>query len=103
MLSQYYDWQLIRELPMAELGGLLSYCVEKEAQKVKFPLWLFKIAVSKLTGEEPIGYEEMFNTENKPQTKPQTKKQTKKQSGEEILAEFKDIIEADALKRGLQL
>lgn len=80
---------------MAELGGLLSYCAEKEAQKVKFPLWLFKIAVSKLTGEEPIGYEEMFETENKPQTK--------KKSGEEILAEFKDIVEADALKRGLQL
>jgi len=80
---------------MAELGGLLSYCVEKEAQKVKFPLWLFKIAVSKLTGEEPIGYEEMFETENKPQVK--------KKSGEEILAEFKDIVEADTLKRGLQL
>lgn len=92
MLSQYYDWQLIRELPLAELGGLLSYCKEKEVQKIKLPIWFAQIAISKLTGEEPIGYEEMFNADTKPQDK--------KKSADEILAEFKDIVDEDIRKRG---
>ena len=92
MLSTYYDWQLIRELPLAELGGLLGYCKEKEAQKIKLPLWFAQIAISKLKGEEPISYTDMFETGNKPQVK--------KKSGEEILAEFEGIIEEDMRKRG---
>ena len=95
MLSQYYDWQLIRELPLAELGGLLSYCKEKELQKIKLPIWFAQIAISKLTGEEPVTYEEMFNTVKKTQVK--------KKSGEDILAEFEGIIEEDMRKRGHQL
>ena len=80
---------------MAELGGLLVYCKEKEEQKIKLPIWFAQIVISKLTGEEPIRYADMFSAK-------QTS-QVKEQSAEEILAEFKAIVDEDIRKRGPKL
>lgn len=80
MLHRYYDWQLIRELPLRDLGELLFFAKGEERERQLFPLRILEGIAQELTGE--TGY-----------SVPQTTK-TKNKKGEDILAEFLPIVEA---------
>ncbi len=92
MLSKHYDWQLIKEMPLADLDGLLFYAQKQETQKALTPLWLVHFAIAKLTRTEYISPEEFFG-------EAQRTKITTQRSSEEIINEFAPIIAADR-KRG---
>lgn len=88
--------QLVGELPLTALGGLLSYAEEQEAETSTRPLWIAHYMLSKIKGEENMPYDkfldivlgrEKIDTNNK------------KSTPEEIDARFTSIIEADRIRR----
>lgn len=87
--------QLIGDLPLSALGGLLSYAEEQELK----PLWIANFAVCKLTKKECISYEDFINGVfgNK-----EAQPQKEKASAEEIDAELSRIadIERERTKKG---
>ena len=104
LLHKYYDWQLIESLPLAALGGLLSFATEEEKRLEKaeqekrlFPLWLANYALAKLQGSEAMDYETFINQTFSEVPPPAPKKE---KSADDITAEFAPIIEADRRKGG---
>lgn len=93
-MTRYYDWQVVRELPLGELGGLLSYAGEKEIEKEIYPLWLVHFLISQLSGGKPTPYEELLSSVKF------TVDATQKRSADEIIKDFAPIIEAYRQKGG---
>ena len=92
LLHKYYDWQLIENLPLSALDGLLSFAQKKEIESRTFPLWLANFAVCKMKGTESISFDNFLAAiEQSVDGKPEKESG---RSGEEILAEFTHIIEA---------
>jgi len=87
--------QLIGDLPLSALGGLLSYAEEQELK----PLWIANFAICRLTKKECISYEDFINGVFGNE-KSQIKKE--KASAEEIDAELSKIadIDRERLKEG---
>ena len=48
--------QLVGDLPLTALGGLLSYAEEQEIK----PLWIANFAISKLAKKENISYDDFI-------------------------------------------
>lgn len=87
--------QLIGDLPLSALGGLLSYAEEQELK----PLWIANFAVCKLTKKECISYEDFINgVFGNEEAQPKKEKA----SAEEIDAELSRIadIERERTKKG---
>ncbi len=82
--------QLVGDLPLSSLGGLLSYAEEQELQ----PLWIANFFISKITNKEPVSYGDFMNAVFNDKT-PQTKK---KSSPADIEAEFDVIVNDDRAK-----
>lgn len=82
--------QLVGDLPLTALGGLLSYAEEQEIK----PLWIANFAISKLAKKENISYDDfirgVFGEEM-----PQKEKNT---SPSDIEAEFLGIAEIERKK-----
>jgi hypothetical protein len=94
-LSIHYEWQLIKELPLSELGELLIYAGKKELQQQIFPLWLVHFLVSKLTNQEAMPYDELLKSVEGPAGGKKDEK-----TDEEILQEYKRFVQADKEARG---
>ena len=88
--------QLVGELPLEALGGLLSYAEEQEAETSTRPLWIIHYALSKLSGKENMPYDEFLRLVLEPEEAEYNKK---KSTPEEIMAKFAPIIEADRKRR----
>ena len=94
-MSTHYEWQLIRELPLSELDGLLRYAGKKELQAQILPLWLVHFLVSRLTETEPMSYEELLGSvEGKDVDKNEAK------TDEEIINTFDRFVQADKEAKG---
>lgn len=88
--------QLVGELPLTALGGLLSYAEEQEIETSTRPLWLIHFALSKLRGEENMPYDEFLDIVlGRKEPEPEREKQ----KPEDIVARFAPIIEADKKRR----
>ena len=95
-------------MPLSELNKLISYARKKEEIKLKadlekrlFPLWLANYVAAKIKGEECIGYDKFIkstliepNTSIKEQNADKTE-----HTGDDILAEFMPLINADRERR----
>lgn len=83
--------QLIGDLPLSALGGLLSYAEEQELM----PLWIANFAISKLTQKENVSFEDfisrVFEHEKSAPKAP-------KSSPEDIEAEFMEIANRERKK-----
>ena len=77
MIHKYYDWQLIRELPLRDFGELLFFAQSEERERQLLPLRILEGIAQELTGDSVT----------------QTTK-SKNKKGEDILAEFLPIVEA---------
>lgn len=97
-------------MPLSELNKLISYARKKEEIKLKadlekrlFPLWLSNFIAAKIKGEDVIGYDEFIkSTLLEPDTSTtKINRNTDKQerTGEDILAEFMPLINADRERR----
>ncbi|MDR2531458.1 MAG: hypothetical protein LBC82_01265 [Oscillospiraceae bacterium] len=82
--------QVIGELPLSALGGLLSYAYEKELEKTTYPLWLAHYLFSQLSGTEHVGYAEMLG---KIKSVTDTAATPSNRTAEDILKDFAPIIE----------
>ena len=80
MIHKYYDWQLIRELPLRDLGELLFFAQSEERVRQLFPLRILEGIAQELTGETGDSVTQTTKSKNK--------------KGEDILAEFLPIVEA---------
>ena len=80
--------QLIGDLPLSALGGLLSYAEEQELK----PLWIANFAICRLTKKECISYEDFISSVFGDQESPPKKE---KASAEEIDAELSRIADID--------
>ena len=80
--------QLVGDLQLSALGGLLSYAEEQEIK----PLWIANFVISKITKKESISYDDfikgVFETENEPC-------KSKNTSPADIEAEFLGIAEIE--------
>lgn len=87
--------QLIGDLPLSALGGLLSYAEEQELK----PLWIANFAVCKLTKKECISYEDFISGVFGYQ---ETPTKNEKASAEKIDAELSRIadIDRERIKKG---
>lgn len=83
--------QLIGDLPLSELGGLLSYAEEQELM----PLWIANFAVSKLAQKENVSFEDFIA---KVFEREKTSTQAAKSSPEDIEAEFMEIANRERKK-----
>ena len=80
MIHKYYDWQLIRELPLRDLGELLFFAQNEERERQLLPLRILEGIARELTGETEDSAPQITRSKNK--------------KGEDILAEFLPIVEA---------
>ncbi len=53
--------QLIGELPLSELSGLTSYAEKREAEEATRNLYIAHFMLQKMSGAEPMGYEEYLS------------------------------------------
>lgn len=86
--------QLIGDLPLSALGGLLSYAEEQELM----PLWIANFTISKLTQKENISFENFLSRVFE---REKSASQASKSTPEDIEAEFMEIanIERKKLKK----
>lgn len=110
-MHKYYDWQLVRTLPLEALDGLLSYAEKEEKRREKdelskqlLPLWLVRFAPQIIKGEKPpIGFEEFVNmtaTDASTLKAAPQKEDEPLRTAAEIEAEFMPYIEADRRRGG---
>lgn len=91
LLSKYYDMQLIGDLPLSALGGLLSYAEEQEL----LPLWIANFAVSKVSNKSSISFEDFISEVfGRGKSTPQASKS----SPEDIEAELMEIANRERKK-----
>lgn len=83
--------QLIGDLPLSALGGLLSYAEEQELM----PLWIANFAISKLTQKENISFEDFISRVFE---RGKSAPQAPKSSPEDIEAEFMEIANRERKK-----
>lgn len=83
--------QLVGDLPLSALGGLLSYAEEQDIK----PLWIANFVISKISKKEPVSYGDfinaVFNNEETPKKK-------EKASPADIEAEFMGIADIERAK-----
>lgn len=96
-------------MPLSHLGELLGFAYKEEEYLIKrvqekelFPLWLVNYGISILNNTEIMSFEEFLNTardSGNAKADNAINKSKAKRTADEILNEFKPIIEADR-KRG---
>ena len=80
-------------MPLANLGELLLFAIKKETRKVTLPLWLAHYAVSKMTNQQVMPYEQFIGEVEQPEA-------DNGRSKEAILTDFEQIVQADREQRG---
>ena len=80
MIHKYYDWQLIRELPLRDFGELLFFAPNEERERQLCTLRILEGIAQELTGETGDALTQTTKSKNK--------------KGDDILAEFLPIVEA---------
>lgn len=99
MLHKYYDWQLVKKLPLILFDELLSAARAREDKdekekidKLLLTMWLARFAVDCITGaEEPITYSDFMDQVNQDDTKTKISSRT----ADEIMSEIIPIIDAE--------
>jgi len=86
--------QLVGELPLEALDGLLSYAEEQEAVNSTRGIWLAQYIAAKMCGIEPVSAEAFFG-----EVLGGKEQSGSVRSPEEIEAEFDSVIAADKAKR----
>lgn len=83
--------QLIGEMPLSALSGLLAYARERETEEAIRPLWMAHYTIAKLSGGEAMPYDELLRA-----VMPEGEEDTRtKPTADEIESRFKNVVEAD--------
>ena len=91
LLNKYYDWNLIKELPVFFLKELLEEAAKKELEKNALPLWIVSKVVNEINKVETMPFEN-YLSELKGTVIPSDKKE---RNPEEIEKDFLKIVELD--------
>ncbi|MGM9681546.1 MAG: hypothetical protein ACI3XR_08580 [Eubacteriales bacterium] len=86
-------------MPLSELDELLSYAEAREAEKALLPLWTAHFITAKITGNDPMSYEELLSKSTEREPGDQIRKVER--SPEEIKNSFSGIIATYRLNKGV--
>lgn len=78
---------------------MLSYAEEREVEEATRPLWIAHYTIQKMSGAEPLPYDEFILSILKGETPGATPATAPKRAASEIEAELLSVVEADRLKR----
>lgn len=91
LLNKYYDWNLIKELPVFFLKELLEEAANRELEKNALPLWAINKIANEINRVETIDFNDYLN-QLKGMIIPSIKKE---RTPEEIENDFLKIVQQD--------
>ena len=78
---------------------MLSYAEEREVEEATRPLWIAHYAIQKMSGAEPLPYDEFILSILEGESPGATPATAPRRAASEIEEELLSIVEADRLKR----
>lgn len=78
---------------------MLSYAEEREVEEATRPLWIAHYAIQKMSGAEPLPYDEFIFSILDGEATGGTPATAPRRAAEEIEEELLSVVEADRLKR----